>query len=100
MNTERHELGRLILGRTVTTAVEAILAAGYRKPRTITTVEELDALPYESVIVDAYDTPYVCERHKLDGTCNEWRMAGMGGLFTSDDVLLHGPAAVAWEPQP
>ena len=33
-------------------AAEAILAAGYRKPRTVTTVEELDALPLGSVILD------------------------------------------------
>lgn len=31
---------------------DAILAAGYRKPRTITTAEELDALPLGSVILD------------------------------------------------
>lgn len=31
---------------------DAILAAGYRKPRTITTVEELDMLPDNSVIED------------------------------------------------
>lgn len=31
---------------------DAIIAAGYRKPRTITTVEELDALPNWSAILD------------------------------------------------
>jgi len=31
---------------------DAIVAAGYRKPRTITTREELDALPFEAVIRD------------------------------------------------
>ncbi len=30
---------------------DAILAAGYRKPRTINTVEELDALPVGSVVL-------------------------------------------------
>lgn len=33
--SNRDELCRLILGRTATTAVEAILAAGYRKPKVI-----------------------------------------------------------------
>lgn len=33
-------------------AADAVLAAGYRKPRTIATTEELDALPFESVIRD------------------------------------------------
>lgn len=31
---------------------DVILAAGYRKPRTVTTVEELDALPVGSVVLD------------------------------------------------
>lgn len=30
---------------------DAVLAAGYRKPRTITTTEELDALPVGSVVL-------------------------------------------------
>jgi len=34
---------------------EAILAAGYRKPRTITTAEELEALPEGSVVRDFMD---------------------------------------------
>lgn len=33
---------------------DVILAAGYRKPRAITTVEELDELPVGSVVEDAY----------------------------------------------
>jgi hypothetical protein len=36
-------------------AANAILAAGYRKPRTVTTVAELDALPVGSVVLsDTY----------------------------------------------
>lgn len=38
---------------------DAILAAGYRKPRTITTVEELDALPDDSVVLDEMDGPLI-----------------------------------------
>ncbi len=33
---------------------DAILAAGYSKPRTITTVEELDALPVGVVVMDGH----------------------------------------------
>ena len=44
-------------GRTPTTqdltAADAILAAGYRKPRTITAVEDLDALSVGSILRDA-----------------------------------------------
>jgi len=32
---------------------DAVLAAGYSKPRTITTVEELDALPDGSMVMDS-----------------------------------------------
>lgn len=51
-NTEREELAKLISSRHTMAAVDALLAAGYRKPRTITTVEELDALPNGSVVLD------------------------------------------------
>jgi len=46
----RRELGQLIMGRTAPAAADAVLAAGYRKPATITTAEELDALPVGSVV--------------------------------------------------
>ena len=39
-------------GRTWADYADALLAAGYRKPRTITTPEELDALPVGSIILD------------------------------------------------
>jgi hypothetical protein len=55
------ELFQLILGRTTTKAVERILAAGYSKPRTITTVDELDALPNGSVVLSQV------YRHYLNG---------------------------------
>ncbi|AYN57324.1 hypothetical protein PBI_BRIDGETTE_58 [Arthrobacter phage Bridgette] len=48
----RDELTTLILGKTAPRAADAILAAGYRKPYTITTLAELEALPDESVIRD------------------------------------------------
>jgi hypothetical protein len=32
---------------------DALIEAGYRKPRTITTAEELDALPNGSVLIDS-----------------------------------------------
>ena len=48
----RDELFQLILGRTTTKAVERILDAGYLRPRTITTEEELDALPVGSILLD------------------------------------------------
>ena len=64
-NTEREELAAIIhdaeYGVTrepretwpprIHQAADAVLAAGYRKPRTIATVEELDALPDGSFII-------------------------------------------------
>ena len=77
-----------------------LLAAGYVKQRQVQTVADLDALPYESVVVDSYQTPYICERHRLDGTRNEWRMSGHSYLLDSDDVLICGPITVAYVPEP
>jgi hypothetical protein len=48
---------------------DAILAAGYRKPRTISTVEELDALPNGSIIRD----------DEGDG----WQFFGLMGWFVT-----------------
>jgi hypothetical protein len=56
----RDELARLIFERAVWTdpsaasdqAADAILAAGYRKPRTITTGTELEALPFLTLVRD------------------------------------------------
>jgi hypothetical protein len=72
-------------------AAQAILAAGYNKPRTVTTVEELDALPEGTTIVDQ------AERLTLEETsmsCLEW-------------VDRHGnachvelPATVLFTPEP
>ena len=65
--------------------------------RVITAAAELDALPFESVVTDAYDTPYICVRCRVDGS-NEWRMTGQDYAVYSEDILLHGDAVVRWEP--
>lgn len=79
---------------------DAIIAAGYRKTRTVSTVAELDTLPFESVITDSYGTPYVCERHRLDGTGNEWCASGTSYLQESQYVLEHGDVTVHYTPEP
>lgn len=49
----RKELEQIIIGAfNQHVAANGILAAGYRKPRTITTAEELDALPVETIIME------------------------------------------------
>lgn len=70
MSTERDELVRIyvetlneghgMVSRIVqgNRAADAILAAGWVKPCTITTAEELDALPVGSVVLDRLDICY------------------------------------------
>ena len=78
---------------------DAILAAGYSKPRTITTAEELDALPIGSVILsETY-------RHYADGTLISFQRNQDGHWYrgarardTHPDNFL--PATVLYEPEP
>lgn len=74
---------------------DAILAAGYTKPRTITTAEELDALPFGSVILD----PIGLSLHKNEFT--GWR-ASNGAKGITLDMLANEalPATVLYEPAP
>ena len=80
---------------------DAILAAGYTKPRIITTAAELDALPDGSVIRDAAGT--IRERfNDLETTAALWYRTGSGGYvlsaqFTWGKLL---PATVLHEPTP
>lgn len=87
------------MSHVINKTADSLLAAGYRKPRTITTTEELDALGFQAVILDSYDTPYVCERYATDRTRAEWKPSGMNHLLESDDVLFHGPVTVLHTPE-
>lgn len=87
--TARDELFQLMLGRTTTKAVERIIAAGYSKPRTVTTAEELGALPAGVVVMD--HAGYVLKR----STRTVWLSTDEEGATY---VVL--PATVLWEPQP
>lgn len=75
-----------------TAAADRILAAGYRKPRTITTAEELDGLPYGSVVLDAARATAT----KLDA--DYWEVAGFASHFRVEAIDL--PATVLYEPEP
>ena len=69
-------------------AADAILEAGWRPPaRTVTTVEELDALPEGTMIRDSEGT--VAEN--WDGT---WYVTG-AGRYWNEDL----PATVLYEPE-
>lgn len=67
---------------------DAVLEAGYRKPRTVTTVEELDALGKGSVVLDADGDSF-----QFDG--DYWRLAGYGDNFRGHEIPF--PATVLHE---
>lgn len=73
-------------------AVRALEAAAphLMAPRVVTTVEELDALPLNTIILDAEELPL----YKDDSMrVPEW-------CFGDDPVDVHFPATVIHEPQP
>jgi len=74
---------------------DAILAAGYRRPRTVTTVEEMQALPMGSVI-RLNDRGYVYARHYNDSVFPEddW-VSPLHHVFDEDWL----PATVLHEPE-
>ncbi|MBT2537232.1 hypothetical protein [Arthrobacter sp. ISL-69] len=75
---------------------EAILAAGYSKPRTVTTVEELDALPVGSVLIDGDGD--ICQRLRTG-----WRAVideRCGNPWLTDTLEVDLPATVLHEARP
>lgn len=76
-----------------TAPADAILASGYRKPRTIATYEDLDALPDGAVILDAEG--YVGKRVRREDDGDYWLFAGVDWTSDSDNVIL--PATVLHE---
>lgn len=67
-------------------ATAALAAAD--KAATIMTVEELDALGFEAVVLDPCGTPAVCQRSAPG--FNEWALGGSGELIDSETLLLSG----------
>jgi hypothetical protein len=98
--SDRDELFQLILGRTTTKAVERILAAGYRKPRTVTTVEELDALPVDSVVMESEHDTFIIRtmRGVFHRFPDGWYV--VAGHGAREDIYIQLPATVLTEPQP
>lgn len=69
--------------------------AGYRKPRTVTTVEELDALPVKSAVLSAMGNFYVKDFDLDNPSDTWWSAAGSGAEFLTERVSL--PAIVLHE---
>jgi|GEM_PF-5122638 len=102
MSTERDELAE-VLGEALEKCpgidtswhqdcamAEHILAAGYRKPRTVTTAEELDALPLGSVVIlrDAKGDPHPAQKGD-----HGWRLPFVGGFWTAEKLLAGSESA-------
>jgi len=73
---------------------DAILAAGYRRPRTVTTVEELDALPISAVVRGKW----LAEKW-ADEEGELWYVAGKGMRWDTEQLVQRGglPAEVLQE---
>lgn len=70
---------------------------GYRKPRTITTAEELDALPTKSAILDRNGTPWVGDGDKVEpwaSVCED----PYGGPIWKNSVDIALPVTVLHDP--
>lgn len=72
---------------------DAIIAAGYTKPRTITTVEELDALPNGSFIETEQGGYWQADKRGHGEIW--WLEPGNPRSSLSEDLTL--PATVLWE---
>jgi len=78
-------------------AADAILAAGYRRPRVVTTVAELDALSKAAAILDANGSPFINDGDDQDPWCSPVESFEGGPCwFDSSSILL--PATVLHEP--
>lgn len=91
--SDRHEIAAIISAGDADVdplgIADAILAAGYRRPRTITTAQELDALPWEAVMRDVFGDVYSARGH---GTF--WAF-GDDDSQVRDEIVL--PATVLFE---
>lgn len=80
-----------------TAPADAIYAAGYRKPRTVTTVEELDALAEGSVVMG-----FDMDREQLVSAkqYGEWRQAGTDDGWQANGLIEnYGELTVLHEPE-
>lgn len=104
MTTEREELAAIISAPRMHTnmsgdkhraTADAILAAGYRKPRTITTIEELNALPDESIVRTRHGDILELDEDRTGEWRNGYRPGWDIGFIASEHDL---PATLLWSP--
>jgi hypothetical protein len=92
------ELFHLMLGRTTTKAVQRILAAGYRRPRVVTTVEELDVLGRNAAILEPDGSVWVNDGQIEDPWASYAEDPFGGPIWTSSSHITL-PATVLHEPE-
>ena len=74
-------------------AADAIIRAGWRPPaRTVTTVEQLDALPVGSIVVRSASGTIACRYDK-------WNAVALGVGAPFDWTVLALPLTVIYEPE-
>ncbi|MCW2300715.1 hypothetical protein [Rhodococcus erythropolis] len=78
-------------------AAERIIADGWLKPRTVNSATELDALPVNSVVVDASDTPRT-KRYGDSHMGAGWTNAGRSPL-SSRELADGRPMRVLFTPE-
>ena len=77
---------------------DALIAGGYTKPRTISTVEELDSLAVDSVVMESEEDSFIIRtmRGVFHRFPDGWYV--VAGYGARNDIAL--PATVLFEPQP
>ena len=98
MNNLAAIISHAITGKTVTTgakdAAQVVHEAGYRCPRVITTLEELEALQDQAVILSTDLEVLICV-----GKTGSNLWADAWGTWI-ESVLVTLPARVFWDPTP
>lgn len=98
MNNLAAIIGHAIIGKTVETgakdAAQVVHEAGYRCPRVITTLEELEALQDQAVILSTDLEVLICV-----GKTGSNLWADAWGTWI-ESVLVTLPARVFWDPTP
>ena len=99
---EREELARLLRDNAIAAgggrsfaAADVILEAGFRRPRTVETVEELRELPRGTVVRSA--NGHVFDKHRAelwmeaDETADQWYSEGLIECFTGPFLVIYEP---------
>ena len=92
--------GKLITRSSMTETADAILAAGYRRTRVVTTVAELDALPVGAIVLHRGRSWQRYEPRSIGlYTYHVWQCPDGGFVDSAEGGRLILPATVLHEPE-